>query len=740
MKSVIRTFFVALTGIAVVAVTAFVFMQTQFIKKVALTGKRYFQTKKTPQLSSKTIPDASRKEPSTAALEQKKRSRGSEITTSQTWGRIVDHLKIRALADAFLQSGEYKKAEELLERLLVWYPADEDIKKKAIWAYEALSEPLKALPLYDQLLKWHPDDTYLTSSAAKTYSWAGEHLKALQLYRVLIESSRASDIIKSEYADLLYLEHHYVDAEAQYRELWKFGALQKKQALNFYATLDYAAKHVEALELLDSLAIQYPGDVELLSPTAATTFALQQYDRSVALYHELLRYFPENEQALVTIARVSSWQREYQTALSYYDKLIATVPSNSLFYREKARVLGWMTSYGDALLQYADAVRTFPGNEALLAEAEAKKAYYNNVYRHSVRAYKRWLALEPRHPEALFDLGQLLMRNGRWREAAEIYDSLLTAIPDHRQAKAAKEKTAVLSSMTLVKSGAEYFRAKSSGRLTDISSTAFTTSFVHPLNDRLSLYTDLENKSWRFANSHLTPSTQGVMVGVEYRNQPDIRVRAAAGIRHNSGNFKDSQIGYVEAESSPVDNLHIALRFRRDEVIENSVTFLNHLQKSQWQGRVLYDGFRRWNVGADYELANYSDGNRRIIAGADFTTHILHDPYRLNLTYRVQNYRFSERREEYWTPSSFVTHTVGVEWQHHLRQSELFQGGKELSYNAAYRLSFEPGGSISRKFEVGVQSDWSNRFSTSLSYQHTWNSVKEVYLDDRLNAEIRWYF
>jgi len=740
MKSSIRTFFVALTGIAVIAVTAFVFMQTQFIKKVAITAKRYLQTKKTPPLSSLTVPASSSKEPGTVVLEKKKRSHASEIATSQSLGGITDHLNIRTLADAFLKSGEYKKAEELLERLLVWYPADEDIKKKAIWAYEALNEPLKTLPLYEQILKSHPDDTYLTSAAAKTYAWAGEHLKALQLYKTLIDSSRASDIIKSEYADLLYLEHQYVDAEAQYRELWKLGALQKKQALNFYATLDYAAKHTEALEFLESLAIQYPDDVELLSPTAATTFALQQYDRSVALCYELLRYFPENEQALVTIARVSSWQREYQTALSYYDKLIASIPSNSLFYREKARVLGWMTSYSDALLQYSDAVRTFPGNEALLAEAEAKKAYYNSAYRHSVRAYKRWLALEPRHPEALFDLGQLFMRNGRWKEAIEIYDSLLTAIPDHRQARAAKEKTTILSSKTLVRSNVEYFRAKSSGRLTDLTFTAFTTSLVHPLNDRLSLYTDLENKSWRFANSQLTPSTQGVMVGVEYRNRPDIRLRAAAGIRHNSGNFKDSQIGYVEAESSPVDNLHIALRFRRDEVIENSVTFLNHLQKSQWQGRVLYDGFRRWNVGADYELANYSDGNRRITAGADFTTHILHDPYRLNLTYRVQNYRFTDRREEYWTPASFVTHTVGVEWQHQLHQGELFQGGKVLSYNAAYRLSFEPGGSISRQFEAGVQSDWSNRLSTSLSYQHSWNSVKEVYLDDRLNAEIRWYF
>jgi len=738
MKSSIRTFFVALSGIVVVGVTAFVFMQTQFIKKVTITAKRYFQAKKPLPLSLHTIQASSEKTPSTVVLQKK--SREGKISTSQVSGGIADHLDIRTLADTFLKSGEYKKAEELLERLLVWYPGDEEIKKKAIWAYEALSEPLKALAMYEQLLKWHPDDTYLTSSAAKTYAWAGEHLKALQLYRSLVENSRASDLIKSEYADLLYLDRQYVNAEAQYRELWKFGALQKQQALRFYVTLDYAAKHAEALALLDSLAIRYPGDVELLSPTAATTFALQQYDRSVALCHEILRYFPENEQALSTIARVSSWQREYDTALAYYDKLIATASSTPLFYREKARVLGWMTFYGDALLLYADAVQKFPGHEALLAEAEAKKSYYNNAYRHSIRAYKRWLALEPRHPEALFDLGQLLMRNGRWKEAIEVYDSLLEAMPNHRQARAAKEKTVTLSSMTLVRSRAEYFRAKSSGRLTDLASTAFTTSFVHPLNDRLSLYTDLESKSYSFVNSPLKPSAQGVMVGVEYRNQPDIRLRAAAGIRHNSGNLKDSGIGYVEAESSPVDNLHIALRFRRDEVIENSMTLINHLQKNEWQGKVLYDGFRRWNTGADYELAHYSDGNRRITTGADFTTHILYDPYRLNLTYRVQNYRFTDSREEYWTPSSFITHRVGVEWQHQLRQGELFQGGREFSYNVAYRMSFEPKGAISRQFEVGVQGDWSNRLSTSLSYQHTWNSVKDIYLDDRLNAEIRWYF
>ncbi|MEI8186240.1 MAG: tetratricopeptide repeat protein [Chlorobiaceae bacterium] len=727
--SKIRLLFIALAGIAVMAVTAVVFIGTREIKRPVVRGPH-------PVIAEKKKPHPVPKIGEPNGNEQD----FVKLRAREDRGKGVDRESIRRAADTLLKAGEFRKAEVLLERLLVWLPADEDIERKAIWVYEALDEPGKALDVYEELLKLHPLDTHLLISAAKAYVWADKFPKGLELYSRVIKSGQADRVTVGEYADLLYLDREYGDAETQYRILWKSGELQKKQGLNFYHTLAYRGKNAEAAEVLEVLLKEYPGDIELLSPRAESAFALKFYDRSVSIYRELLRSVPNNEQALLTIARVSSWKRDYDTSLAYYDKLIAAVPSNPLYYREKARVLGWMTHYGEALSEYEKGVQMFAENRAFKAEADAKRAYYRNAYNHSLKAYNEWLALEPHHPEALFDMGQFAMQYGRWRDAAGIYDSLLAALPDHRMGLAARESIRQHSTMTILQSGVEYFRAESTDRQTDVSYTDFYATFSHPLQERLSMFVKLDSKFYTFKENSLTPRSRGLIAGVEYSNQPDILLRAAYGWRQNSGELKNSQNGYVEAASSPVENVHLGLGFHRYEVIQNYETFLNHLQTSRWQGRLVYDGYRRWNAGADYAFERYSDGNGHVTAGADLTAHLLYDPERLNVSYRLQSYAFSESRDYYWTPSSFVTHTAGMEWRHHFRNADLFQGGNDSYVSTAFRLSLEPGGNVSHQIQAGMHYDWSQRLSTALEYQYTWDTTATIYEDKRLNAVLQWVF
>lgn len=680
----------------------------------------------------------------------------------------------RPLAGDESASGLYLNTEENATRLLKRHPGDEGVLRRAISAHEAAGHPQQALALYERLLIMRPHDPALATAAARTFAWAGMLGRARQLYGALIRSGKATDAAKADYAEVLNRDRAYGDAAQQYRELWRRGALTSKQALDYSRALISLKEYAEASGVLEELQRREPGNSGVLEARADLAFALREYDRAERLYGSLIQArpqdpvpygrladiamarhdypkalgisrnmllkFPSSENALLNIARISSWQRDYLTSLEYYDRLLGSVHASSRHYREKARVLGWMRAYGSSLRLYREAISRYPEDSALRAESEAKSRYYRNAYRSSVRAYRSWLLAEPHHPEALFDLGQLYMQQQRWREAAETYDALLADMPDHRQAATVRKKIDVLSSFRRLESGAEYFSAKSARRLTDVNWTGLRTALYMPLQDRVSVFVKFDRKEYRFGSGRHTPSGNALTAGAEYRSLPDILVRAAWGFKQNSGDLRDSQFGYIEAESMPIDNLYFDLAFRRDEVIENYETFSNHLQKSSWQGRVLYDGFRRWNAGVDYALDRYSDGNSRTNIGADITAHLFYEPTRLSVSYRWQNYGFSDRREEYFSPASFTTHTLGLEWQHFLNGEELYRGTNDTYYSAAYRVSFEPGSSLSHHVEAGVYRDWNSRLSTSLQYQHTWNSKEDVYEDDRFSAQARWHF
>ena len=296
--------------------------------------------------------------------------------------------------------------------------------------------------------------------------------------------------------------------------------------------------------------------------------------------------------------------------------------------------------------------------------------------------------------------------------------------------------------MVSLNSSAEYFSAKSGGRETDVSFSSFNTSISYTFQDRFSGFLNYNTKFYRFKHPAQTPLSQGITLGMEYRNLPDILIRGAYGFRQNPNYLPDSHTGFLETESQPLDNLHLGLSFHKEDVISNYETLQNHLQTNHWQGRVVYDGYRRWHAGIDYAIDHYSDSRSSLTAGLDVTANLLYDPQRLSITYRLQDYGFgadTDPHAAYWTPSSFTTHTAGIEWQYFLNK-ERFQGANAAYYTAALRLSLEPKGNVSHQIHAGLHRDWNNRFSTSIDYQYTWNAHYDIYRDRMLTVEAKLFF
>ena len=699
-----------------------------------------------------------------------------EISMESFRAGILNQDATLNLANLCLNTRQYNNAEEVIDKLRIVLPDNEDVMRMAVWAYEATGHPEKAISVYELLLKRYPDDLRLNISAARAYSWTGRFTTAIKIYDGLVRAGKNTDavvpgdIIMAEYADVLYWDKQNMNAALYYQMLWQKGVLHKQQAINFVYTL-IGAKDKSAQQILDSLAKQYPDDIMVIQVTADASFAFNDYKKATALYTELiskkpdeplfynklaeievaqnnysealkisysnLLRFHDNETALLTIARVSSWQKDYATSLAYYDKLIALGrPETVNYYREKARVLGWMNEFSKAFSVYDEAVGKYPQNETLKAEANAKKGLYRNAYRSAEISYKKWLEAEPLQPSALSDLGQLYMQYGNWKKASEVYNRLLALMPDFKPAVLAKQKADNFSSMTLLQSGTEYSSIKSNWQDVNVTYKAVYNNLSHSFDENISGFLKLDTKFFSFEEHSFTQ--QGITAGIEYHNMPDIILRSAYGFHKSSD--KDSYTGFVETQSLPMDNTHLALSFHREDVDDNERTFKNGIQKNVWQGRVVYDGYRAWRAGIDYTWASYSDNNTSITTGADITTHLLYAPQCLNLFYRFQNYGFTERsiNSDYWHPYSFITHTVGLEWQQYLNK-ERSPGSDNLYYTTAYNISLEPEGNISHLVQASLYCDWSNRFSTLMACQYAW-ATKYFYQNKILKAEVQWLF
>jgi len=658
----------------------------------------------------------------------------------------LDKTSTLKLASACFANKAYQDGEEVAARLVELYPTDTFVLKKVIDLFLSAQKAEKALPLYEQWIKIEPENTQLLLNAARAYSWTGRWDTALKLVDTVVTPSEISDSIQREYADVLFSNKQYVDAGVYYQKLFEKNR-QKDNAIAFANKLSSVKELAEAKKLLDSVEKYYPADSYVLETKAYFALGRQDFAAALQACDELIKHSPKNkinQTALLIKAEIASWQQDYATSLVNYDKLITLDNAHRIdyfrlkAYREKGRVLGWMAKYGNATAAYDEGLVAYPESKALKAEATAKKNYYRSAYRPAVKAYREWLAIEPNEPEALFDLGQLFMQSAHWKEARDTFNLMLTNMPEHQQAALAQKKTGILSAMPTLQSGAEYFDVNSKWKSMNVTYTGIYSSISWPYDDQFSGFLRYDNKSFRFESRAGNVTQNNLTTGFEYRNIPDILVRGAYSYHVNSGNSAGSHTGFVETQSEPLNNIHLGFAFRREEVIDNAETFRKQLRRNRLQYRLNYDGYRNWNAGLDYDFAHYSDGNRGHTTGGDVTSHLLFGQKRLNLTYRFQNYGFSNSTPSYWSPSSFNTHSLGMEFRSYFND-ELFQGVNEIYYSASYKIIAEPENNISHQIRAMLYHDWSNRFSSSIEGQYSW-ATKSFYEDKLLKTEIRWFF
>ncbi len=123
--------------------------------------------------------------------------------------------------------------------------------------------------------------------------------------------------------------------------------------------------------------------------------------------------------ALRLRADVLSWSGHHAEGLAAYDAYLARQPDDLDARRQQARVAGWAGRYDEARSRYAALVKAHGDLPALVAEADAKTAFYDGRWRAAIDAYSRWIALEPDNGEARFERAESLRADARTAEADE---------------------------------------------------------------------------------------------------------------------------------------------------------------------------------------------------------------------------------------------------------------------------------------------------------------------------------
>ncbi|MBN1457057.1 MAG: tetratricopeptide repeat protein [Sedimentisphaerales bacterium] len=474
----------------------------------------------------------------------------------------------------------------------------------------------------------------------------------------------------------------------------------------------------------------------------AELLAIQKkYDQAIDICRDVLSQEPDNKDAELWLARFLSWDKQYDEALAVYDELIKNDPENLLYRREKARMLGWSREFESSIQQYReimDLEKTDSGG-VIESEMKAKQNFFVFYDGRAISNYKQWLEYEPKNMEALFESGQVYSRQMQWANAKDSYKKLLEILPSHAMGKQALDKTNILSELTRLTVGYSFYEADSGSRAVDKKYSSVFVKAKAPLKENWYLNMMQDNTFFSFNNvKQVYRHRAGV--GLEYYQKPDFWAKAYYKNSLFSDGLKQTHNFGSELNYSPDDPWLINFSHQREDVIENYQTMAGRLQRDNYMTRLSYRADRKTGLGLDYMNSQYTDNNNRNQFGTDIYYYILHEPKSLKLSYRYEQYNFDRTKTNYFSPESFHTNSINLEWQHFLNKEEMFWGTDDTFYTVRYSVNFEPKQQVGHKIYVDLHHDWSNKCSGHLEWSKSIYDHRDIYSENRLMFYISLYF
>ncbi len=623
----------------------------------------------------------------------------------------------------------------------------------------------EALQVCAKALAEDPDSSYLTEKMAQLQDWTGHYEQAISLYEKLSLKEPQEKHWQLNLADVHFAAGHYEKAISLYESMdlrnpmdferlrhlgYAYHQLSKTNqsiqifkeileahpdhfqvALDLCYFLNQTHQNEEANQLLDKLLRFAEKSEEHQLQLAIMLASYGRYENANALLRKILTKNPNHTEALLWLARLGSWQKKYPDALAAYDRLIALDSAAPIPRKEKARVLGWTRHYRSALTEYQKLYRD-THDQAIFWEWKSKKAFYEDHPLSALHHYGQWLALEPDDLEALFDLSQVEAQLKQWNHARQHLEKILQKAPMHERALASLRTLDIKSKKTVLVSSYEFREGDSGQRSVDYRIHGNLESFTLPVRENLDLQLTQALRFHDTAWKAFIRNQSGVQM--EFRPAPFFKASGGYAYEVMGGHLPDGQYFFEKLDWNPLDVLRLQATHHREAVLDNPDVIRRAIRTDDFDGRVFLSPTRRLTADAGYRYSHRTDSNERREWSQGIKYALTMEPKRLSVSYRYETYGFDDATDLYFSPDSFHTQIVALEFRHYLNKEELFWGSKDTYYELKYAVNFDSGIHEGHRLSIAFYKDWTDFFTTSVGWSCTLYDDPRIYRESNLDV------
>ncbi len=304
-------------------------------------------------------------------------------------------------------------------------------------------------------MKLRPGDAELINNRASALSEANHYEQALAGYEKAIE-------LRPDYADahnnhgcVLLKLRRYDEALSSYSRALLLDPDNPEYINNLGMALTKLRRYVDALDCYDDALALQPNYTEALINRGVTLNEVKRFDEALACFDKAPGRTADRIEVLLNRGSALSGLDRFEEALTVYDRVLALDPKRHEIFLQRGFVLSKLKRFEQAFECYekALALKVSPANvlinraltliemgragEAMAAADQAFAASPDSADVHNMRgmifmaaerlpeaiaSFRKAIELAGEHPDAVWNLGYLLLLTGNFLEGWRLYE------------------------------------------------------------------------------------------------------------------------------------------------------------------------------------------------------------------------------------------------------------------------------------------------------------------------------
>jgi tetratricopeptide (TPR) repeat protein len=305
----------------------------------------------------------------------------------------------------------------------LWRKLGVEIRLVQVRSLLRKAQPKEALPLLEWVAQRAPD------RAEVHYLLAVANRRAGRLDRVMEPLEEASRLgwppkdLHRQYLLLLFQGGNFADSEMQLRDMLLRQSLPNDVAEEIYEALvkGYLSemRAEEAVVCLDHWIRWRPANIEARLLRAELLGMTQEYDQELAEYRAVLGIDPNHVEARVRLARSLMRASQVREARDHFRRCYELEPENGQVLLGLAECEMRLGNLDEAAgyLKYAERLKLPNDVATIVYSMRGQILVRQQKYKEALSPLKQALRASPNNSDALYAMGQCLIRLGRKKEA-----------------------------------------------------------------------------------------------------------------------------------------------------------------------------------------------------------------------------------------------------------------------------------------------------------------------------------